>query len=53
MFNVNNKNTGTTSATSFQTYFTPFSSVSIVDFEQVNFCWVSVASIQLHKKNKV
>ena len=21
------------------TYFTPFSSVSIVDFEQVNICW--------------
>ena len=24
----------------FQTYFTPFSSVSIVDFEQVNVSWV-------------
>ena len=34
MFKVNNnKNTRTT-------YFTPFSSVSIVDFEQVNVRWV-------------
>ena len=32
MFKVNSKNTRTTSLT----YFTPFSSVSIVDFEQVN-----------------
>ena len=43
MFLVNNKNTRTTSLTLFSsfycelwTYFTPFSSVSIVDFEEVN-----------------
>ena len=24
----------------FETYFTPFSSVSVVDFEQVNATWV-------------
>ena len=43
MFKVNNKNTRTTSVTSFWgfycwlwTYFTPFSSVFIVDFELVN-----------------
>ena len=42
MFKVNNKNTRTTSLTSFWrfyyllwTYFTPFTSVSINDFEQV------------------
>ena len=32
MFRVNNKDTKTTS-------MTPFSSFSIVDFEQVNICW--------------
>ena len=32
MFNVNNKNTR-------MTLMTPFSSVSIVDFEQVNISW--------------
>ena len=37
MFKVNNKSTRTTSVTS-----APFSSVSIVDFEQVNVSWVSV-----------
>ena len=36
MLNVNNKDTRTTS------YFTPFSSVSIVDFEQFNVCWVAI-----------
>ena len=48
MFKVNNKNTRTTSLTSFWcfycslwTYFTPFSSVLIVDFEQVNVIWVN------------
>ena len=48
MFKVNNKNTRTTSIKSFWcfscyiwTYFTPFSNVSIVDFEQVNFKWVT------------
>ena len=42
-FKVSNKNTGTTSLTSFRcfycwlwTYFTVFSSISIVDFKQVN-----------------
>ena len=49
-FKVNNRNTRTwslTSLTSFWyfycrllTYFTPFSSVSIVEFEQVNINWV-------------
>ena len=44
---VNSKNTTTTSLTSFwcfcryvQTYFTTFSNVFIVDFEQVNVHWV-------------
>ena len=37
MIKVNNKNTTTTS-------FTPFSSVSIVDFEQVNVTWVVIGS---------
>ena len=36
MFKVNNKNSRTTR---YQTYFTPFSSASIVDFEQENVCW--------------
>ena len=35
MFKVNNKDTKTTSITSFWIYFTLFSGVSIVDFEQV------------------
>ena len=46
MFKVDNKNTRTTSLTSFWdfycylwTHFTRFSSVSIVDFEQVNVSW--------------
>ena len=46
MFKVNNKNTRTTPLTSFScfycwlwTYFTPFSSVSVVDFKQVNVIW--------------
>ena len=38
MFTVNNKDTRTTSLT----YFTPFSSVSIIDFEQVNVSWEAV-----------
>ena len=37
MFKVNNKNTRKTSVK----YFTPFSSVSVVDFEQVNVSWGS------------
>ena len=36
MFEVNNKITSL-----LWTYFTPFSSVSVVDFEQVNVSWVS------------
>ena len=46
MFKVNSKNIGTTSVTSLWyfycslwTYFTPFSSVFIIDFEQVNVRW--------------
>ena len=49
MFKVNNKNTRTMSMTSFWcfycylwTYFTPFSSASIVNFEQVNVSWVRI-----------
>ena len=38
MFKVSNKNTRTTSITFF-TYFGSFSSVFIVDFEQVNISW--------------
>ena len=59
MFKVSNKNTITTSFTSFWcffcllwTYFTPFPSVSIVKFEQVNFSWVKVFII-LFKHHKV
>ena len=40
MCKINNKNTRTTSLTSF---FTPFSSVSIVDFEEVNVSWDSIS----------
>ena len=47
MFKVNNKDTGTTLLSSFWclycqlgTYFTPFFSVSIVNFDQVNAGWV-------------
>ena len=51
MFKIKNKNTRATSMTSsgafivnltpltYLTYLTPFSSVSIVDFEQVNASW--------------
>ena len=46
MLKVNNKNSRMTSMTSFwcfycgiSTYFTPFSTVLIVDFEQVNVSW--------------
>ena len=48
MFKVNNKNTSKTSMPSivkFLTYFTPFSSVYIVDFEQVNVSWVMNSSL--------
>ena len=42
MFKVNNKNTRTMSMAMsiFIVYFTPFSSISIVDFEQINVCQV-------------
>ena len=46
MFKVNYEDTRTKSVTSFWcrycqliTYLTPFSSFSIVEFEQVNVCW--------------
>ena len=43
MFKVKNKNTTTTSfcvsIVKFAQHFTPFSGVSIVDFEQVNVIW--------------
>ena len=39
MFKINNKNT----------YFTPFSSVSIVDFAQVNISWAFYISLPLGK----
>ena len=49
MFKVSNKDTTTTPMASFWylycwlwTYFIPFSSVSIVNFEQVNAGWESV-----------
>ena len=44
MFKLNNKGTRTTSCCLYcilWTYFTPCSSVSIVNFEQVNVCWES------------
>ena len=47
MFKVDNKNTRTTSMTSFwcfycqlRNYFNPFSGVSIADFKQVNVSWI-------------
>ena len=46
MFKVNNKNTRTTS-----TYFTPFSSVFIVNFEQVNVSWIDQNLETLSKMN--
>ena len=48
MFKVNNKNTITTSKTSFWcfycellTYFTSFPRASIIDFEQVKVSWIT------------
>ena len=40
MFKVNNKNTRTTS-------LTPFSSVSIADFEQINGSWIVYTNTML------
>ena len=45
MFKVTNKDTRTTSL-ELRTYITPFSTVSIVDFEQIHICWVNVIEIQ-------
>ena len=42
MFKVNNKNTRATTNDDVVTYFTHFSSISIVDFEQVNVSWALV-----------
>ena len=54
MFKVNNKDTRLTSMVSFwcrycerRTYFTPCSSVSIVNFEQVNAGWVLGSNLQM------
>ena len=48
MFKVNNKDTRTTPLASFWylCYFTPFSTVSIVNFEQVNAGWDHTNSLQ-------
>ena len=44
MFKVNNKAMKVTSSgvfiINFETYFTPFSSDSVVNFEQINVCWL-------------
>ena len=60
MFKVYNKNTRTTSLTSFWcfyyelwTYFTPFSSVPIVNFEQVNVSWVTATLDMVYAASKV
>ena len=57
MFKVNNKNTCVFYTIFFRTYFTPFSSISIVDFQQIYFSWVWLTPIleQLYEdalKNK-
>ena len=44
MFKVNNKDTRTKSMT-LRTYFTPFSSVFFINFEQVNVSWVTIRVI--------
>ena len=49
MFKVNNNNTRTTS----MTYFTPFSSVSFIDFEQVNVSWVITVISDLISKSSL
>ena len=43
MFKVNNENTRTMSLSSSK-YFTPFSNVSTVEFEQVNVNWVGIVN---------
>ena len=59
MFKVNNKNNRTTSLTllwcfycQLWSYFTPFSSVSIADFEQVNVSWEWVDGKKYHQIQK-
>ena len=49
MFKANNKNIYCIFIINFATYFTPFSSVSITDFEQVNVSWVAT-NVPLVKK---
>ena len=61
LFKVKNKDTRTTSVTSFWcfccqlwTYFTPCPSVSLVKFEQVNVCWlIFPVNIYLFKFNNI
>ena len=54
MSKINNKNTGTTSLTSFWYFYCfIFSSVSIVDFKQVNVSldeWDTMSNLHLQKK---
>ena len=53
MSKINNKNTGTTSLTSFWYFYFIFSSVSIVDFKQVNVSldeWDTMSNLHLQKK---
>ena len=53
MFKINNRNTGKSceicSKLTVKTFFTPFSTVSIVDFEQVNVIWDISISFYLKK----
>ena len=51
MVKVNNKNTRTTSLVFL--YFTPFSRVSIVNFEQVNVSWVTTSFSKKRLKNVI
>ena len=43
MFKINNKDT--TKSMTLRTYFTPFSSVFVVNFKQVNVSWVTIRVI--------
>ena len=59
MLEVNHKNTRTTSLTSFWcfycklwTYFIPFSSVSIVNFEQINVSWAGKGKFKSSLRGK-
>ena len=55
MFKVNNENTITGSRRCFyykiSTYFTPLSSASIVDFEQVNVNWGNYYLLKVNNDN--